>query len=326
MKGKIAVEEHFAVPETVENPRNIFSDESWSELRRRLLDLHDQRLRQMDMHGVETMVLSLNSPTVQAVLDPGKAAALARRANDYLAEQVSKNPSRFQGLAALPMQDPELAIAELERCVAELGFKGALVNGFSQVGEPGNALYYDLPRYRSFWAAVERLDVPFYLHPRSSLPPHALYDGHAWLHGAAWGFGNETAVHALRLMGSGLFDEYPRLSVVIGHMGEGLPFAMWRVDNCNGWAKLTSRHSAKHEIAHYFASNFYVTTSGNFRTQALINTILELGADRIMFSIDWPFENVDHAANWFDSAAISEGDRQKIGRSNAARLFKLGLD
>src|SRR4029453_15346601 len=129
-------------------------------------------------------------------------------------------PDRFVGVAALAMQDPEIATQELERCVKELGFRGALVNGFSQVGRPDPAVSYDLPQYRPFWAAVERLDVPFYLHPRNPLPRDArLYAGHPWLLGAAWGFGNETAVHALRLIGSGLFDEFPRLSIVIGHLG-----------------------------------------------------------------------------------------------------------
>ena len=224
MKGKIVLEEHFAVPETAENPRGIFSPAAWAELQGRLLDMQDERLRQMDAHGIELMVLSLNSPAVQAVLDPPAAADMARRANDLLAAEVQKRPDRFQGLAALPMQDPELAIVELERCVKELGFRGALVNGFSQVGDPDNAVYYDQPQYRPFWAAVERLDVPFYLHPRSPLPRDArLYAGHAWLLGAAWGYGNETAVHALRLMGSGLFDEFPRLSIVHRPHGRGHP-------------------------------------------------------------------------------------------------------
>jgi 2,3-dihydroxybenzoate decarboxylase len=273
------------------------------------------------------MLLSLNAPVVQAIPDAGRANEIARRANDYLAEEVRKRPSRFQGLAALPMQDPEHATHELERCVRKLGFRGAMVNGFSQAGDADTILYYDLPQYRPFWAAVERLGVPFYLHPRNPLKRDArIYDGHQWLMGPAWAFGQETAVHALRLMGSGLFDEFPRLSIVIGHMGEGLPFGMWRVDNCNGWVENRHNYPAKKRIADYFSANFYVTTSGNFRTQALINTILEIGSDRIMFSTDWPFENIDHAARWFDNATISESDRCKIGRTNAVKLFKLGLD
>jgi gamma-resorcylate decarboxylase len=325
MQGKIALEEHFALPETAENPRGNFAPHTWEQLKERLIDVQGERLRQMDEHGIEMMVLSLNAPAVQAVPDPAKAAALARRANDLLAAEVHKRPGRFQALAALPMQDAALAIEELQRCVRELGFKGALVNGFSQVGEPDNAVYYDLPQYRPFWAAVERLGVPFYLHPRSPLPRDArLYAGHPWLMGAAWAFGNETAVHALRLMGSGLFDEFPRLAIVIGHMGEGIPFNLWRVDNCNAGADKTGRNRAKKRIADYFRANFYVTTSGNFSTSALIATILEIGADRVMFSVDWPFEQIEYGARWFDAVSVSENDRVKIGRDNALRLFGLG--
>ena len=222
------------------------------------------------------------------------------------------------------MQDPDAAIKELERAIKELGFKGVLVNGFSQINDPDNAVYYDLPQYRPFWAAVERLDVPFYLHPRSPLPRDArLYAGHAWMLGAAWAFGNETAVHALRLIGSGLFDEHPRLAIVLGHLGEGIPFGLWRIDHCNATAQKTDGHRAKRQIADYVRENFYVTTSGNFSTDALIMTIRQLGADRVMFSVDWPFEEIDHAATWFDAVDISETDRWKIGRTNAARLLKL---
>jgi 2,3-dihydroxybenzoate decarboxylase len=327
MRGKIGLEEHFAIPETLDDSRGFFPDRIWVELKERLIDLHGRRLALMDEHGIEMMLLSLNAPVVQAIPDPARANEVARRANDYLAAEVDKRPDRFQGLAALPMQDPDLAIQELERCVKVFGFKGAMVNGFSQAGDPGTTVYYDLPQYRPFWAAVERLDVPFYLHPRNPLPRDArVYEGHPWLMGPAWAFGQETAVHALRLMGSGLFDSFPRLAIVIGHMGEGLPFGMWRVDHCNAWVEDRHSYPAKRKIADYFSANFYVTTSGNFRTQALINTILEIGSDRIMFSTDWPFENIDHAAVWFDNAAISENDRLKIGRTNAVNLFKLGLD
>ena len=271
------------------------------------------------------MLLSLNAPTVQAVTDARLADEMARRANDVLAEHVAKRPGRFQGLAALPLQDPDLASRELERCVRDLGFVGALANGFSQAAPDPNALlYYDLPQYWPFWAAVEALDVPFYLHPRNPLPQDArIYKGHEWLIGPTWAFAQETAVHSLRLMGSGLFDKHPRLQIVIGHMGEGLPFNMWRIDNRNAWVKAPPRYPAKRRIADYFRENFHITVSGNFCTPALINTMLELGSDRIMFSTDWPFENIDHAADWFDAAPISEADRHKIGRTNAIKLFKL---
>ena len=141
--------------------------------------------------------------------------------------------------------------------------------------------------------------------------------------GPIWAFGHETAVHALRLMGSGLFDKHPKLQIILGHMGEGLPFSMWRVDNCNAWIPNRHNYPAKKKIGDYFQDNFHITVSGNFRTQALLNALMVIGSDRIMFSTDWPFENIDHAALWFDAAPISEDDRLKIGRTNAQKLFKL---
>jgi gamma-resorcylate decarboxylase len=327
MQGKIALEEHFAIPETLMDSRGYFPDRVWQEVKSRVMDLHERRLALMDENGIAMMLLSLNAPAVQAIPDPAKAYDVARKANDYLAEQVSRRPDRFQGLAALPMQQPERAAQELERCVKELGFRGALVNGFSQINDPDTAVYYDLPQYRPFWAAAERLDVPFYLHPRNPLPRDGrIYEGHPWLLGPIWAFGHETAVHALRLMGSGLFDEHPRLQIILGHMGECLPFALWRVDNANGWIENRHSYAAKKRMRDYFSANFYLTTSGNFHTPALLNAISEIGVERVMFSTDWPFENIDHAAKWFDACPIAENDRAKIGRENARRLFKLGND
>jgi predicted TIM-barrel fold metal-dependent hydrolase len=325
MLGKIGLEEHFAVPDTALNPRGTYSNVTWAELKGRLLELHGERLALMDRHGIEMMVVSLNAPAVQAVPDPKAAVALARQANDALAEHVAQRPDRFQGLAAVAMQDPDAAITELERAIKELGFRGVLVNGFSQIGDdPDSAVYYDLPRYRPFWAAVERLGVPFYLHPRSPLPRDArLYAGHPWMMGAAWAFGNETAVHALRLIGSGLFDEHPKLTIILGHLGENIPFGLWRIDHCNAAATKTDGHKARRQIGDYVRENFYVTTSGNFSTTALALAIAELGADRVMFSVDWPFEEIEHAATWFDGLDLSDSDRQKIGRANAARLLRL---
>src|SRR5215831_20927966 len=158
VQHKIALEEHFAIAETHSDSRGYLPDETWTELRARVLDIHDRRLREMDAHGVEIMVLSLNAPAIQAVPDAARADEIARKANDYLAEQIHVRPGRFQGFAALPMQEPELAAQELERCIKDLGFRGALVNGFSNVNDM--TVYYDLPQYRPFWALVERLDVP----------------------------------------------------------------------------------------------------------------------------------------------------------------------
>lgn len=324
MRNKVALEEHFAIPETLDDSRAFFTEQNWTELKARLLDLQHRCIREMDENGIEMMLPSLNAPAIQAIPDRTRAIELARRANDFLAEQVTKQPTRFQGLAALPMQDPDAAAKEIHRCVKELGFCGALVNGFSQVDDPANATYYDLPQYRPFWSEFSRLEIPFYLHPRNPLPQHAqIYAGHPWLMGPTWAFAQETAVHALRLMASGLFDAHPGLRIVLGHLGEGLPYSIWRVDNRNAWMKEPTGFPAKRPLGDYFRENFYLTTSGNFRTQTLVDAIAEIGADHILFSADWPFENIDHAAKWFDACSISETDRQKIGRDNALRLFGL---
>ncbi len=325
MKNKIALEEHFAIAATLGDSK-VFGGHVWDSLGPRLLDIQDMRLAEMDKHGVEMMILSLNAPAVQAIHDSKRAIEVAREANDALAAEVQKRPARFAGFAALAMQDPDAAAAELTRCVKELGFVGALVNGFSQRSTPENVLYYDAPQYRPFWKTVEALDVPFYLHPRNPLPSWSkFYEGHNWLLGPTWAFHAETAVHALRLIGSGLFDECPKLKIVLGHLGEGIPIYLWRIDGRNGWMNAPHNYSAKHGVGHYFRQHFHLTTSGNFSTPALVNSITEMGADRVMFSVDWPFEAVDEGSEWFDKAAISEAERAKIGRENAIKLFKLKL-
>ena len=326
MQGKIALEEHFAIDATLGDSK-VFGAQVWDRLGPRLIDIQDMRLAEMDKHGVEMMILSLNAPAVQAIHDVKRAIAVAREANDVLADHVRKRPTRFAAFAALPMQDPEAAIAELTRCVKELGFVGALVNGFSQAGAPDTALYYDLPQYRPFWRACDQLGVPFYLHPRNPLPNDIrAYDGHNWLLGPNWAFHAETAVHALRLIGSGLFDECPNLKIVLGHLGEGIPVYIWRIDGRNGWMKERHRYAAKHGVGHYFRKHFHLTTSGNFSTPALLNAVSEMGADRVMFSVDWPFESVEEACVWFDRAEIDATERAKIGRDNAIKLFKLKLN
>ena len=323
MDGKVILEEHFAIPATLGDSQ-LFGPHVWAELGPRLTDIQDKRLRFMDQSGVELMILSLNAPAVQAIHDVKGAIAVAREANDVLSREIAKRPDRFAGVAALPMQDPEAAARELERCVTELGLLGALVNGFSQVGDPDNVVYYDLPQYRPFWSVVERLGVPFYLHPRNPLPSWAKsYDGHSWLMGPSWGFAAETAVHALRLIGSGLFDEHPRLAIILGHLGEGLPYYLWRIDNRNNWMKAPHKYAARKSVADYFRANFHLTTSGHYSTPALMDAIAEIGVDRVMFSADYPFEDIGEAAAWFDAIAMDEADRHKIGRTNALKLFRL---
>ena len=321
MQGKIAVEEHFAIGATASKSVRFPNDPYWSGIEGKLIDLFDRRLAEMDASGIGCEVLSLNANGIQEIPEAAKAVALAREANDALAAAVVKRPDRFAALAALPMQDPQAAAAELQRCVRDLKFKGALVNGFSQVGAANSAVYYDLPQYRPFWAEVERLGVPFYLHPRYSLPSRRQrYEGHPWLLGSPWDFAEETAIHSLRLMGCGLFDEYPKLQIVIGHLGERIPFDLWRLDH--RLSKLPGR-PAKRTMAEYFRQNFHITTSGNFCTQSLIHAILTVGADRVLFAVDYPFEDHAQASAWFDAVEIAEQDRIKIGRDNAKALFAL---
>lgn len=320
MSGKIAIEEHFVTPPLERCIAAVgWSPSAWQRVIDGLTDVGDGRLEQMDACGIERAVLSLGSDGVQGITDRADAIAVAREANDALADVVAERPDRYSGFAALPLQDPEAAAAELTRAVRELGFVGAMVNGFSVVdGEPS---YYDLPRYQEFWAIVAELGVPFYLHPRNPLPGHVrAFEGRPELMGPTWAFGVETGTHALRLIVSGLFDRHPDLQVILGHQGEMLPFAI---------ARLQQR------LAHFedidltrlprtvLAENFSMTISGNYHTPSLIGLLLELGADRVMFAADHPFETMSDASVWFDALPISAADREKIARGNAGRLLGL---
>jgi 2,3-dihydroxybenzoate decarboxylase len=320
MSDLIALEEHFALSATLGDSHQYAVEDGWSALQQRLLDLHDLRLAEMDRHGVAFAIVSLNSPAVQAIQQTRAAVDTARRANDVLAEAIAVRPDRLGGFAALPMQDPQAAAAELRRAVEELGMVGALVNGFSDVERGSGVAYYDAFEYLPFWAEVDRLGVPFYLHPRDPrLSREPILEGYPWLQGPAWAFGVETATHALRLMTSGLFDRHPRLHIILGHLGEGLPFTAWRIDHRIG--KSPRGIPAQRSVTEYLRRNFFLTTSGQFRTAALVDTIAEVGSDRVLFSIDYPFEETAHAVEWFRHAAIAEADRRQIGYGNAARLF-----
>jgi 2,3-dihydroxybenzoate decarboxylase len=320
--SRIALEEHFAIPETFDSSYAV-KDLPSPEARDKLLDVGAARVAEMDRGGVEIAILSLVAPGIQGIANVKQAVDTAQRANDYLAEHIAKNSKRLKGFAALPLQDPQAAAQELTRCIKELGFAGTLVNGFSQIGEADSTVYYDLPQYRPFWATVQELDVPFYLHPRAPLPTHQqAYEGHAWLVGSTWGFAVETSIHALRLMGSGLFDEYPKLKVILGHLGEAIPFNIWRVDHRLKMGTLAPKPQSKLPIGHYLRENFYITTSGNFRTHALTDVIAEMGSSRVLYSVDYPLEDMIEAKQWFDDANISESDRMKIGRTNAQKLFR----
>jgi len=327
MQGKIALEEHFAVDEPDKDAaRRLQGAASWAETARRLVDFHDLRLKDMDACDVEYAILSLNAPAVQMILDTDKAITTARRYNDFLAEQVAKRPDRFGGFAALPMQDPEAAAAELARCVKELGFPGALVNGFTQKDVSDSVVFYDTPEYRPFWAQVEALDVPFYMHPRTTIYERSHhYDSHPWLFSSAWGFAVETSIHVLRLIGSALFDEFPKLQIVIGHLGERIPFDMWRIDH--RIATIPSGYPAKKPMSAYMRSNVHITTSGNFHDATLQCAVAEMGIERTLFAIDYPMEVMAAGVDWFDKTPVfSDEERIKVGRTNAIKLFKLDLE
>jgi 2,3-dihydroxybenzoate decarboxylase len=322
MKNKIALEEHFSI-EGMTYKNDVMDAPTFAEVRRRLADTESLRIEAMDKAGIELSILSFNSPGIQAETDPDAAVQAARRANDFLCEDVmARHPDRYAGFAAVPMQNPEAAADELERCVKQLGFKGALVNGYSNIHNETTIEYSDEPRFEVFWAKVAELNVPIYLHPRDPvLSQQRIYEGHPELLSAAWAYGVETSTHALRLITSGVFDRYPGVNIILGHLGETLPFGIWRVQhiiNRRGLCK-----NLKKNVASYLADNFFITTSGNFRTQALLNTMLEVSADRILFSTDYPYESAEEAATWFDNCPISEPDRVKIGRENAERLFNL---
>jgi 2,3-dihydroxybenzoate decarboxylase len=324
VKGKIAFEEHFAIPETLAETKSFAGDSGkWDEFTEDILDLGERRLEFMDQAGIELAVLSLNSPGLQGITDAEQAMEVARQANDRMAQAVTEHPDRYAAFAALPMHDPESAAGELRRCVKELGFKGCMVNGFQQAGDQDNVRYYDAPEYRPFWAVVEELDVPFYLHPRMQIPSRAQnYDGHPWLMSAPWGFAIETSIHALRLCGSGLFDDYPGLKICVGHLGENIPFGLWRIDARMRFSPRGYR--GRRPLGDYFRDNFHITTSGNYNDAAFRCTLDVFDNNKIYFCADYPFERMQDASDWFDATeVISDDVRMNMGRNNAIRLLKL---
>jgi 2,3-dihydroxybenzoate decarboxylase len=271
----------------------------------------------MDDAGIDMQILSLVDPNPQE-LPAGDAVDLIREANDRLAETCAAHSKRFAAFAALPTQVPEQAALEFERCVRGLQFKGAMVRPLT------NGVFLD---HRQFWPifeTAEKLGVPLYLHP--AVPHRSVtevyYGDYARnfpaLPGAAWGFTVEAATQAIRLILSGVFDEYPKLTVILGHFGEALPFLLWRINMAlsrPGHSSVNFRDCLSH--------NFYVTTSGNFSTPALLCTMLELGIDRIMFSVDYPFVANRDAMDWVQTLQISRSDLQKLLGGNAKRLLKL---
>jgi predicted TIM-barrel fold metal-dependent hydrolase len=329
---KIAIEEHFnlaaeraATTATVDLDdiiRTMDYDSAWSErVGARLVEFSSQRLAGMDASGIDVAILSQTVPGIQGILNAADAVVAAREVNDFLASRIiASRPDRYAGFASVPLQDPAAAAKELERCITQLGLKGAIVNGYSNLGSAEVGEYLDEEKFLPFWEAAAALRVPVYLHPRPALDQR-VYAGHPELIGATWGFAPETATHALRLVFSGLFDRLPGLTVILGHLGETLPYFAWRIQRCFEFNPSSKR--VQKRLQDYLCDNFYVTTSGNFNDQALITAILTIGADRIMFAVDYPYEMMEPAARWIEQAPISEIDRRKIASGNARQLFGL---
>lgn len=321
MHGKIALEEHFTTAEFGQPSVNL-SDARLREVYRRLLEVEEERLEGMDQNGIDFAILSLNQTGIQGETDPRLAVERSISVNNELARIIARHPNRYAGFAAVAMQEPTAAADELSRCVSDLGFKGAMIHGYSNAGDAETGEYLDEPKCLPFWERAESLGVPVYLHPRDPLPGQTrIYDGHPELMAAVWAFTVETATHALRLITSGLFDRFPRLNIVLGHMGETLPFNIWRTNDAFSMGR--GGKQLNKPLAAYLSENFFITTAGNFSTPALLETMLVVGADRIMFSIDYPWASMDDGSKWFDEAPISEADRRKIGRENAEKLFGL---
>ena len=315
---KIALEEHFvtdALASYGASTAGIAQPGVWAEASRRLLDLTDERLAEMDSSGVDVAVLSLNSPGLQAEPDARKATSAASAVNDFLAGVIDEHPTRFAGFAALPLQDPVFAANELERAVTELGFKGALVNAHTQ------GTYLDDPSLRVVWERAAGLGVPLYLHPGNGYDTGHVLSDHPELVGPMWSWGTDTSTHALRLIFGGVFDDFPDAKLLLGHMGEGLPYTLWRLDS--RWAFHNHRgiELAREKPSEYLRHNLYITTSGVCSDAPLLCAVLALGAEHILFGTDYPFESMHLATEFLDRAPLSESDRHKIAHGNAERLL-----
>lgn len=331
MDGKIALEEHF-LTELNNSHWNAKGEEDRNgiayaqDVELRLLD-PELCIAEMDRAGVELSILSLTSPGVQSVVNPKQAVELARSANDYAGSLVERYPGRLSAFAAVALQDPAAAADELERSVTELGLKGALINGYSNVGPGEDVQYLDEAPLDVLWGRVAKLDVPVYLHPREPLASQTRsIRGYPELGGSAWAFAYETSSHAIRLMLSGVFDTHQSLQVIRGHLGEGLPFMLsrtqHRMDEQWGGQKGSK---AKRRPSYYLANNFHITTSGHFHTKSFLEAVEQLGADRVLFSVDYPYEQYDVGGRWFDDMRLDNETKLKVGRSNANRLFGLNL-
>jgi len=315
---KIALEEHFTTPDLAKNyvARPTQSDALFADVERRLADFDELRLEMMDKTGIEMMVLSVTTPGVQGVSDSREAIRLAHGANDFLAREVQKRPDRYAGFAHLAMQDADAAAAELERAVRELGFRGALINGQT------NGHYLDEDQYVPFWERVQELDVPIYLHPGNMADHPAMFAHRPELDGPIFAWTAETAAHALRLVFGGTLTRFPKVKIVLGHMGETLPFLLWRLDSRREF-DLGDKLAPDALPSAIIKRNIAITTSGVCDAGALLAAIQALGDDNVMFSVDYPYEDPQVAADFIESAPIDEDVRAKVCYRNAERLLHL---
>ncbi|MFN4098679.1 MAG: amidohydrolase family protein [Pararhodobacter sp.] len=316
---KIALEEHFMHPDFFEyfgKTAGNISPALFGKAREALLDFGERRLAGMDSIGVQKAVLSLAGPGVQAEKRVETATRLARQVNDFLAEEIAKRPTRYGGFAHLAVQDPVAAADELERCVKDLGMQGAMINGQT------SGTYLDDDRYSPFWERVSDLGVPVYIHPNNPPEQTAMYHDHPELWGPVWSWTVETATHALRLVFAGTFDRYPNAKLILGHMGETLPFLLWRLDS--RW-DISNRGAMSLEMppSGYFKRNVWATTSGVCADAPLRCALDTLGTDRVMFAVDYPFEKPEEAGEWIEAAAITDAERRAVCHDNAAALLKI---
>ncbi|MEI9804232.1 MAG: amidohydrolase family protein [Pseudolabrys sp.] len=316
MVQKIALEEHFISSGLVDYWRPTMTEvptQVTEQLFKRLSDFGDLRLQTMDKAGIAKAVLSIAGPGVQAERDGATATRKAAEANDFLAREIQKRPDRYAGLAHIAVQQSNAAADELERCMRDLKFCGAMINGHT-LGQ-----YLDDPMLAPFWERAEALGATVYIHPTDPVTPAPVLNGVAALRRATWEWGFETGSHALRLVFSGLFDRFPKAKVALGHMGETLPYLLWRFDSR---AKLYNVKLAK-PPSQYIKDNIAVTVSGVFATEPLRCALDALGRDRVMFAADYPFESAEEAGHFMDTVPLDESLRADVAYNNAAKLFGL---
>ncbi|TVY80318.1 2,3-dihydroxybenzoate decarboxylase [Lachnellula suecica] len=329
MLGKVILEEAFALPRLEEKTRwwaGMFAVDPETHVRE-MQDLTDIRIQHADKHGVGYQILSYTAPGVQDIWDPKAAQELAVEINNFAAEKVKEHPDRLGAFATLSMHNPKEAAAELRRTVTRFGFKGALVNDTQRAGSDGDdMIFYDNKEWDVFWQTCTELDVPLYLHPRNPTGTmyEKLWEDRPWLVGPPLSFAQGVSLHLLGMVTNGTFDRNPKLQIVIGHLGEHIPFDMWRINHWFEDRKKLLGLDCKKTIREYFNENIWITTSGHFSTTTLNFCLAEVSSDRILFSVDYSFEHFDDACTWFDNTELNTRDRMKIGRENAKKLFKLG--